>query len=117
MTNRSIKNILKNQDLLNILIKSKPKLRKNIILNSDKKFIKALCESILNVLNGNIPIDESQYNKLKKSKSTLRKLVSESTNIDEKKKLLGQRGGFLNIIIPAVISGLASIVGSIIEKE
>ncbi len=34
----------------------------------------------------------------------------------EKKKILNQKGWFINILIPAIISGEASIIASIINK-
>ena len=54
-------------------------------------------------------------------KSLLEKLCleykcSNEKNLKYKKDLLGQSGGFLNILIPAVITGIASIISSFISK-
>ena len=114
--NKSIQNILNHKEFLNLLATAKPKYRKSIIESSDKKLIKAICEGTLNLLNGNIPLSDENKLYLKKYKSKLRKLIKTS-NIDNKKKILNQRGGFLNILLPAIISGLANVVNNLVDKS
>ena len=115
---KSIKNLINNKLLLEVLADSKikNKIKKAIINKADKNLIKAIEESVLNVLAGNIHISEPEFNKLKKSKSVLRKLVKQK-NIESKKLLLQQRGGFLSIILPSVITGLSTIISSLINKK
>jgi hypothetical protein len=114
--NKSIQNILKHKDFLNLLANAKPKYRKSLIKSADKQFIKAICEGTLNLLNGNIPLSEEDKILLNKYKSKLRKLIKKS-NIEDKKIILNQRGGFLNILLPAIIGGLASVVNNIVDKS
>lgn len=112
----NLQNITSQQDLLKILATCKIKMRKAIIKSADKKLILAICESIYNMLSGNLSINKDDLNKLQKFKHTLRKLTLKS-NLQNKKKILNQHGGFLQFLIPAVITGISEIVSSIIDKS
>ena len=54
--------------------------------------------------------------KIKQFKNTFRKLANKNINLKDKKKLIIQKGGFLQILIPSIISGIASIIGSWISS-
>lgn len=112
----SISNIEKQKHILCTLSKCKPKMRKAILISADKELITAICESIFNMLNSNLDINRETLTKLKPFKKTFRKLVSKST-LANKKKILIQKGGFLEFLVPAVISGISSIVSSIISAN
>lgn len=91
------------------LAKPKSKYAKFILQKADSKLIQAICESIYNILEGSLPLDNKQKTKLIKHKSTLRKLI-EKSSLKDKKKLLVQRGsGFLPLLLPTVLSSLFSI--------
>ena len=106
-------NLKQNLELIKLL--ANPRYRKKIILSGDKNLIAALCDIIYNVLNGNINISSTERQKLNKYKTALRCLCKKSS-LREKKRILVQRGGFLQFLIPAVVTGLASIVSSWISK-
>lgn len=103
-----------NQEFLNLLCKSKPKLQKSLINNASKVQIDSICEIILNILNGNLKVSENEFKRLNLKKSLLRTLIKRGPL--KKKKFLIQRGGFLQVLIPSIIAGLATVVSSIIEK-
>ena len=111
----SIEKILKQKNVLEFISSAKPKYKRNIIKTSDNKLIHVICEACENILHGNLPISVEDKTKLKKYKSKIRKLASKSS-IDHKKHILGQKGGFLNILIPAIVSGISTIIGSFIES-
>ena len=110
-----MKKLIKQRDMLNLLASSKRNYKKILIDNADAKLLEAICESADNLLIGNLPITEENKHALKKHRKSLVKLA-DNTSIEQKKKVLNQRGGFLNILIPAIISGVASIISSIINK-
>ena len=114
--NNSIKFILDNKELLLAISKCKTCMRKAIINKSDKKLVNSICEMVFNLINGNLNINSSDFQKLKKHKTSLRKLVKKS-NLASKKKILVQNGGFLQFLIPAVITGISEIVSSLISKK
>ena len=95
------------------------KLKRAIVQNADKQLVHSLCEIIDNLLSGNISIKEEDFKYLSKFKKELRNLVKRSSLQSKKKIILKrgiQEGGFLEILIPSVISGLASIIGSAISS-
>lgn len=109
-------NIVSHLDILKILAQPKNKYKNTIIASADKHLIKTICEGIYNLLRGNISISDSDKEKLKKYKNTLRKLV-EKSSINTKKKILIQKGGFLQFLLPAVITGISSIISSVISSK
>lgn len=106
--------IEENKNFLNLLCNSKRKIQRILIKNASKEQIYSICEIILNILNQNLKIDDKVLKNLSKKKNTLRQLIKKGSL--KKKKYLIQKGGFLQFLIPAIITGLASIVSSIIEK-
>ena len=83
--NNSIKFIFDNKELLLAISKCKTYMRKAIINKSDKKLVNSICEMVFNLINGNLNINSSDFQKLKKYKTSLRKLVKKS-NLASKKK-------------------------------
>lgn len=114
----SIQNLIDNFKLLNILSdnKVKKRYRDSILKNADSKLIKAIEESVQNLLRGNSKYSNSDLDKLGKYKYTLRKLIKPS-NIKHKRKILIQKGGFLQVLLPAIITGLSTIIEGIISKQ
>lgn len=62
--------------ILNALRHSNKEQRRALLLGADKKLVKYICECALNVLSGVIKLTKSQKEKLKKYKTTLRKLIT-----------------------------------------
>jgi hypothetical protein len=91
-------------------------MRRSIIQNAPQDLINALCECIYNLLKGNVNLNESEKQKLSSYKKAMRKILNR-ISLKERKKILIQKGGFLEILLPSVISGLASIISSVITKE
>ena len=111
-----MKKISKNYEYLKILAKCQKKMRNSIINGANKDLIHCLCECIYNTLKGNVELKDDDKTKLIKYKNSLRKLLVKNS-LKEKKKILIQKGGFLQILLPSVISGLATILSSAISKE
>lgn len=108
--------VLSCQNFLHLLCETKSKKKqKGLIKFANLKQINAICEVVLNILNGNINIEEDTYKKLKSKRQVLRELV-DKVPLYQKKYLL-QKGGFLQFIIPSIISGLATVVASLIDKK
>ena len=91
--------------------------QKDIIRKAKGPLINKICECILNIINGKIKISSQDFEKLKPYKNLFRKLLVKRTGLGEKKRLIIQKGGFLQILIPAIISGLASIISSAISSK
>ena len=87
-----------------------------------KETINNIAELILNILNGNIHVSEETKNKLRPFAKTCRKFLDKKTNLKTKKNILInkgiiQKGGFLQFLIPAIITGITSIITSIINNN
>lgn len=102
-------------DILKVLAQSKTRYRNAILKKADKSLIQAICEIVHNVLKGNINISTQDRENLKKYRKTLHRLL-EKSNLKSKKKIIIQRGGFLQFLIPAIVTGIADIVSSFISS-
>lgn len=107
--------------LLEVLKKADPKLRKAILKNADSGAIDAIGEICFNYINGNIVCSKQQYGELAKHKNDIRKLVAQcqkkkGKNCSKKieRKILLQKGdGFWLALLSPVVSELA---GYLIQK-
>ena len=111
-----MKKVIDNLDVLKVLSKANKKLRCAIIRNGNCDLINALVECVVNVLHGNVNLSEQDRKNLAKFRFQLRKLAK-TVNLNDRKKLIVQYGGFLQFILPAIISGIASIVSSAISSN
>jgi hypothetical protein len=107
----NLERVKRNLHLLTSIASCKKCLRNSIIQKGSKDFINSIIECIDNLLRENIPLEESEFKKVAKSKSTLRKLVKKSS-LAEKKKLLIQKGGFLQFLLPAAVSVISSLISN-----
>ena len=108
------KRMLKNSNWLKALLCCSKSEKEQLIKVAKPETINSICDCIKNILNGNIPLSESENNKLKAKKNVLRKLANRKTKSQERKKILIQQGGGLltSILVPA----LATLVGGIFAK-
>ena len=86
--------VIKQMDLLKVLNKSGPKMRKAILKVADRNLIKSILECIQNCILGNVPLKSGHKSRLSRHKHTLRKLIKKGDTWQKKKKIL-QRGGSL----------------------
>jgi hypothetical protein len=96
---------------LQVIVKSKPKLRKLLIDNVPANVITAICECSLNLLKGVIPVTPRQKRRLARYKTYLRDLASKKVLRKRKKLYLNQKGGnLLSALLPPVLSVLGSLL-------
>ena len=105
-------NVQKNLSTLKFLAKCHPKIRKAILKYSDNDLIIAISECVLNCLKGNIEVKSDVTEELLKYKNTLRQLSKKQKGVRSniKKKLLIQKGGFLPIILPTILSFFSNLL-------
>ena len=88
---------------LQVLAKSKPKLRKILINNVPESVIVAICECCLNLLKGVILLTSRQKH--------LRALANKKVSRKRKKQYLNQKGGnLLSALLPPVLGVLSSLL-------
>lgn len=80
-----------------------------VLKSADRVIIRAICECILNIIEGRVKISEANRKKLGKYKNLLRKLASpqKKRSWRQRKEILVQKGAG---IIPYLIQPLMSIL-------
>ena len=86
----------------------------SIIANANCEQRKCLYEILLNILNGNIPVNNNTVLNFKKKKKQLRLLVNKKYCEKKKKKIINQQGK--GALLPLLIAVLPPIIDSIIKK-
>ena len=81
---------------------NKEKLNR-IIDDGEMNLVHCICDCVLNVLRGNIPVKDEEKQRLKKYKDCLRELANKKTS-DKKRKHIIQEGRFLGALIPILVS-------------
>ena len=98
------------RDYINLLAQSKTPNRRKLLADwATKQDIDAISEIALNTLKGNIILTPQLYKKLRKNRNILRSLASKNCSFCKKRKIIGQQGGFLPLLIPATLSALSSL--------
>ena len=93
---------------------SDPRIQRLILNSAHDSVYKSICNAFFNVAeNPEIKISPKKKNIFKAYNSRIRKLISPKIPIRQKKTLI-QKGGafFLSTIIPLVLKGALSILGS-----
>ena len=94
---------------LQVVDRSKPKVRKVKIEHGPSDVIVCICECSINVLKVTVPVSASQKRLLSRYKKHLRALANKKIS-QAKKKLLNQKGGnLLTALLPPVISVFGSL--------
>jgi len=103
-----VKRVIGQRKFLKSLIKKSRPRRKALIQAATADQIKSIREAILNVANQNVPIPNRNLKKLRPYRKVLTRLAFANPSPRTSKKLLIQRGGFLNVLLPTVLSFIAS---------
>ena len=108
---RSLKIKNARQNLPGYLLPSKrlqlrqPGGRYNLILT--------LCEIAVNILKGKVPLNPTQFQKLKKKRAGIRLFADKKVGLlKKKKKLLNQSGGFLLPLLSIAVPFITSLITS-----
>ena len=76
-----------NHDFLKLLVKCTPAQRKAILNVADDALVRTICECVLNVLKGTVPVKPAKR-KLLAHKKPLIALAEKSTPLEKNKKIL-----------------------------
>lgn len=102
------------KDLLKVLVKAKPSLRKAILKEGDKALVYSICEICENTLSGRVPLSAGQRQKIQRHKNIIRKLAKKGESWKKKKAVLIQHGS--GAFIPLLLNVLGPILGSLLFK-
>lgn len=111
-----MKRIHRNIKLLHTICSCKKNTRNSVIQSANRDFINTICELADNLLQDKIPLSEEDYANLYKYRTVLRKLVQKS-DLTSKKKLIIQKGGFLEFLIPAAVTAIGELISNLVKNE
>lgn len=90
-----------------------PKVVASIIRDSPKGVIKAVCNAALNAAKGQIVLKRKHKKLLATHRNQIHSLIQTGGSVDQKRKLLVQRGGLLwGFIIPPLLSAVLGSIGT-----
>lgn len=96
-----------------------PKVRRNMLQKADPCFIGLLRECVINVLRKRVDgvgTSTRDRKKLSRYAPKLVRLAKPKTSLRKSRQLLKQTGGFLPIILPAILSLITSVAGDAIGR-
>ena len=85
------------------------KAKRDFVRKCDREFPECISECAKNVLNGNVPLNDRQKTKLRRSRNDLRALSVKKTSLRKKRRIL-QKGGFLTALLPPILGVLANLL-------
>jgi hypothetical protein len=100
----------RNKDLLQILAKSPPHVRNQLIESGKRDLIDCLSECCKNILKGNAHLSPRSKAKLRPFKQHLRFVVKKKPSLKSKKKTF-QSGGFLGTLLGIALPIIANLLG------
>jgi hypothetical protein len=93
--------------VLKRLTKCCTKQRCKILTNGGDELLKCLCECAYNVINNNVPVNDTQLRRLTRHKKVVRALACRNTSLKSKRrKVINQKGGFLLALLAPVLTAL-----------
>ena len=104
-------NLRYDKSFLDLLNTTTPLQRKVLLVTATPSQIHSICECIVNVLYGTVPIDDRIRRSLGAHRSTLYALAEPTLPYADKKKLLVQEGGgFLSDLLPVILPALSLLI-------
>ena len=90
--------------------------RRKILNEGGAPLVKCLSECCHNLLRGNLKVGERPRHNLKRYAKHIRDVASPKISLKRKKQLLVQHGGFLPSLLVPIISAVAGLAGSLLNK-
>ena len=103
--------VKKNYDVLKVLAKCKPYMRRAIIKAADDDLLEAITECLLNICKNTIKISPKTYKKLAQYSRHIEVVVDKSKPLAQRRRVILQKGdGFLPFLLAPVLEQLASFL-------
>lgn len=104
-------NLRQDKAFLELLASTNPFQQKALLITATPSQVHSICECIVNVLYGTIPLDSRDRSSLLSHKNALYTLAKPTLPYPEKKKLLVQEGGgVLDQLLPAILPALSFLI-------
>ena len=102
---------------LQMLMKSNPKYRKELLKGAPPEIIHLLGECALNILQGTVVLTREEKSKLRKHKTNLRKLANPATSNKTKKQVIQKGGAMIPALLKPVIKAVIPIIADQLVKS
>jgi len=89
-------------ELNQLINETDPIKRSELLKQVQDCVIDAISEIAKNCLSGNIPLSEEDFIKLSKYQNLLR-IISKPSPVEKRRKLIIQKGGFIDSLVPAAL--------------
>jgi len=103
-------NILSHYDFIKEVKNCKSKTRNKYLSKASPAQIRSLCECVHNVYSGSVPVTSQIVEKLRPYAKDIKRLTYKRGKAECKRKYLIQKGGFLPILLGAVLPILGQLV-------
>lgn len=89
-----------------------PTARVKYLRDAHEDQVRSICECVHNVITGVVPVKPRIVDRLKPYKHELIRLARQKGSSEKKRKLLIQKGGFLPILLGAILPVLGQLVAN-----
>lgn len=112
-----MKHLKKHARFLHLLAKAKSaKERRAILKHAKKEHLNIIREICLNLCAGNVSLSDCIKKRIKKFSRVIRSLANRKKPHKNIKRTLVMRGGFLQLLLPAILGLISTVGGRAIAK-
>ena len=109
--------LVKNFDFIKQLSQSSKRDCASLLQKVSIDRIKVLCEICLNLLEGNIPVNGEEKQKLKRHRKKIEVLADRKVALKQKRPIINQRGGFIGTLASVALPVLTGIIAKAVLKK
>lgn len=91
--------------------------RKHLLCKASNDNIKDVCEVVLNLMRGHIPLDQVTFNRFKRESEALKPLVNQRVALYKKRKIINQKGGLIGHVAAIALPVVASLLLKALKKK
>ena len=104
-------NLVNDKPFLELLTATNPLQQKALLITATPSQIHSICECVINVLHGTVPLDDQVRRSLGSHREILYTLAEPTLPYADKKKLIVQKGGgFLDQLLPVILPALSFLI-------
>ena len=95
-----------------------PVVQKVVLKRASDQLLKQICNAALNAERGEVAFSPTEIKKLRKFRRQISQLTNKNKSLPSKRKLLIQKGGgFAAVLLPLILSGVLSSLGSAFFRQ
>lgn len=111
------KSLKKSYHLLHVLQSGDTKLRKAVLSSSSDHLVRAVSEICLNAIKGGLPLTDQEIKRLTPHRDLIYYLAVKKHPLKKKRRLLTQKGGFLQALLVPALTVLAGLIGDALVRD